>query len=132
MTAAGTTCLCRQSTHSCSREHVRLYLTLLSLLPLLLQGPEDYMAVLLARADCLRHQLQASTGTSSGTGAEALGKLRAWFERGTQLMAASFPDVVDLTLRLPGYWAHVEGVVCQDLDAMRAVWENTTKGPLGK
>jgi hypothetical protein len=96
------------------------------------------MAVLLARADCLRHQIQP-TGTSSGnvagssgTAADALGKVRAWFQRGSQLMAGSFPEVVDLTLRLPGYWAHVEGVVCQDLDAMRAVWDNTTKGALGK
>lgn len=98
------------------------------------------MAVLLARADCLRHQIQP-TGTSSGNmaastdsgaAAEALGKLRVWFQRGTQLMARCFPEVVDLTLRLPGYWAHIEGVVCQDLDAMRAVWENTTKGPSGK
>jgi hypothetical protein len=96
------------------------------------------MAVLLARADCLRHQLlppAASTeppGSSGAVDAAALSKLRAWFERSTQLMAGSFPEFVDLSLRLPGYWAHVEGVVCQDLEGMRRVWEATTKGHLGK
>lgn len=94
------------------------------------QGAEDYMAVLLARADCLRHQLQP--GAAAAGSDLAASKLRAWFERGVQLMGSSFPDVVDLTLRLPGYWAHVEGVVCQDLEAMRGVWEATTKGALGK
>lgn len=99
------------------------------------------MAVLLARADCLRHQLQqqqqqhtAATAPAGDTATTTttLAKLRAWFERGMQLMAASFPDVVDLTLRLPGYWAHIEGVLCRDLPGMRAVWEAAVKGPLGK
>lgn len=94
------------------------------------------MAVLLARADCLRHQLpptgSSQSNGSSGSGSNTLPKLRAWFERGVQLMGGTFPEVVDLTLRLPGYWAHVEGFVCQDLDAMRAVWEHATKGHLGK
>jgi hypothetical protein len=97
------------------------------------------MTVLLARADCLRHQLLpaapsgSEAASSSGVAdAAVVSKLRAWFERSTQLMAGSFPDVVDLTLRLPSYWAHVEGVVCRDLEAMRKVWEATTKGHLGK
>lgn len=94
------------------------------------------MAVLLARADCLRHQLpptgSSQSNGSGGSSSDALPKLRAWFERGVQLMGGTFPEVVDLTLRLPGYWAHVEGFVCQDLDAMRAVWEHSTKGHLGK
>lgn len=96
---------------------------------LCMQGPEDYMAVLLARGDCLRHQIQPGSRPACDV---AVSKLRAWFQRGTQIMASTFPDLVDFTLRLPGYWAHVEGVVCQDLDAMRAVWESTTKGALGK
>jgi len=92
------------------------------------------MAVLLARADCLRHHLQPSHASSSSVSPDpaALSKLRAWFERGSQLMSTSFPEVVDLSLRLPGYWAHVEGVVCEDLQAMRGVWEGAVKGPLGK
>jgi hypothetical protein len=33
---------------------------------------------------------------------------------------------------LSGYWAHVEGLVLGVLAAMRAVWEETVKGPLGR
>jgi hypothetical protein len=95
---------------------------------LLLQGPEDYLSVLLARADCLRHQLPSPADPSSA----ASGKLRAWFARARDTMAQYFADTVDRSLRLPGYWAHVEGLVLGDLAAMRAVWEETVKGPLGR
>jgi hypothetical protein len=95
----------------------------------LLQGPEDYLQVLLARADCLRHQLPSPADPTS----EAAARLRAWFARARDTMAQYFADTfVDRTLRLPGYWAHVEGLVLGDLAAMRAVWEETVKGPLGR
>jgi hypothetical protein len=84
--------------------------------------------VLLARADCLRHQLP----TPAAASIEAAGKLRAWFARARDTMAQYFADAVDRSLRLPGYWAHVEGFVLGDLAAMRAVWEETVKGPLGR
>jgi hypothetical protein len=91
------------------------------------------MAVILARADCLRHQLQQQQAVNLGSSsAEAAAKLRAWFQRGSELMASHFPQVVDRSLRLPSYWAHVEGVVLGDVAAMRGVWEEATKGQLGK
>ncbi|KAF6257164.1 hypothetical protein COO60DRAFT_1271527 [Scenedesmus sp. NREL 46B-D3] len=93
-----------------------------------MQGPEDYLSVLLARADCLRHQLPTPADASS----EAASKLRSWFARARDTMAQYFADAVDRSLRLPGYWAHVEGLVLGDCAAMRAVWEETVKGPLGR
>eukprot|EP00775_Hariotina_reticulata_P001716 gene1716-2059_t len=92
-----------------------------------MQGPEDYMSVLLARADCLRHQLAAQPGDS-----QLAAKLRAWLSRSSDLMAQYFPDQLDRSLRLPAYWAQLEGQLLSDLAAMRAVWEDTVKGPLGR
>ncbi|WIA33569.1 hypothetical protein OEZ86_006693 [Tetradesmus obliquus] len=93
-----------------------------------MQGPEDYLSVLLARADCLRHQLPTAAPAAS----EAAAQLRAWFARARDTMAQYFADSVDRSLRLPGYWGHVEGAVLGDLAAMRAVWEEAVKGPLGR
>ena len=92
------------------------------------QGPEDYLAVLLARADCLRHQLPTPADPSSA----AAGKLRAWFTHSRRTMTQYFPDYVDRSLTLPAYCAHVEGVLLGDLVAMRQVWEDTVKGQLGR
>eukprot|EP00879_Flechtneria_rotunda_P028124 GHRR01030203.1.p1 GENE.GHRR01030203.1~~GHRR01030203.1.p1 ORF type:complete len:418 (+),score=131.17 GHRR01030203.1:417-1670(+) len=93
-----------------------------------MQNVEDYMLVLLARADCLRRQLSTPPDIAS----EAVTKLRAWFRRSHDTITQYFPDLVESSLRLPSYWAHVEGVVLDDKAAMRAVWEETVKGPLGR
>jgi hypothetical protein len=85
------------------------------------------MSVLLARADCLRHQLTAQPADK-----ELAAKVRSWFSRSRDLMGQYFPDLLDRSLRLPAYWAHVEGHLLGDLAAMRAVWEDTVKGPLGR
>lgn len=92
------------------------------------QGPEDYLAVLLARSDCLRHQLPSPANPSSPPAQ----KLRAWFTHSRNTMAQYFPDYLDRSLRLPAYCAHVEGVLLADLEAMRAVWEATVKSRLGR
>eukprot|EP00878_Enallax_costatus_P019725 GHUV01020818.1.p1 GENE.GHUV01020818.1~~GHUV01020818.1.p1 ORF type:complete len:482 (+),score=163.78 GHUV01020818.1:194-1639(+) len=93
-----------------------------------LQGPEDYLAVLLARADCLRHQLPTPAGPSS----PAAGKLQAWFTHSRSTMTQYFPAYLDRSLSLQAYCAHVEGVLLGDLASMREVWEDTVKGQLGR
>lgn len=94
------------------------------------QGAEDYLAVLLARADCLRRQLPPEPAAAAAS--EPAAKLRAWFARCREVLGAFFPDLVDRSLRLPGYAAHVEGRLLGDLGGMRAVWEEAVKGPLGR
>lgn len=84
--------------------------------------------MLLARADCLRHQLPSPATPTD----EAAAKLRTWFRRASVTMARYFPNDLDRSLRLPAYWAHVEGVLLGDLAAMREVWDDTVKGPLGR
>lgn len=51
------------------------------------------MAVILARADSLRHQLSAAAAPTNAAAAAAAGSLRVWFKRGAELMAAQFPQV---------------------------------------
>eukprot|EP00878_Enallax_costatus_P036243 GHUV01040642.1.p1 GENE.GHUV01040642.1~~GHUV01040642.1.p1 ORF type:complete len:142 (-),score=28.37 GHUV01040642.1:308-733(-) len=96
--------------------------------PISLQGPEDYLAVLLARADCLRHQLPTPAGPSS----PAAGKLQAWLTHSRSTMTQYFPAYLDRSLSLQAYCAHVEGVLLGDLASMREVWEDTVKGQLGR
>jgi hypothetical protein len=48
------------------------------------------------------------------------------------LMREYFPDYTDYSLRLPGYWAHVEARVLGDAEAGQQVWEDVIKGPLGR
>ena len=113
-----------------------------------MQGPEDYMDVLLARADFLRRRIvaPATGGSSEGAGAggdqqqqqtaeeraAAAAALRALFASASELMAAYFPDFADRALRLPAYWAHCEAFVVGDAPAARAVWEAVLKGPLAR
>eukprot|EP00198_Chlamydomonas_reinhardtii_P004765 XP_001694101.1 predicted protein [Chlamydomonas reinhardtii] len=70
-----------------------------------LQSAEDYMAVVLARLDALRHRA---------------------------LLMSHFPDYVDRSLRLPGYWAACEEHVLGDVAAAREVWEGAIKGGMGR
>lgn len=52
------------------------------------QGYEDYMEVILARADCLRRQ-----------GPPAAERLRATFKAAAELLRSYFPDYVDRSYR---------------------------------
>ncbi|KAI8465892.1 MAG: hypothetical protein J3K34DRAFT_452483 [Monoraphidium minutum] len=102
-----------------------------------MQGPEDYMEVLLARADFLRRAAappaaDAAADARAEAPAAAAGALRAHFASAVGLMAQYFPDYVDRALRLPGYWAHAEAFVLRDAGAAREVWEAALKGPLGR
>ena len=113
------------------------------------------MQVLLARAEFLRRAYTAAAGQSgpnpsaptngstpstSGPAAAAAGatsgvtkeQLREHFSRATALMQEYFPDYMDYSLRLAGYWAHVEAQVLGDADAGQQVWEDVIKGPLGR
>jgi len=55
------------------------------------QGYEDYMEVILARADCLRRQ-----------GGPAAERLRATFKATAELLRSYFPDYVDRSFRWVG------------------------------
>jgi hypothetical protein len=103
---------------------------LLSPFSLHLQGSEDYLGVLLARADCLRRQLPDDATAAAASPIAAA--LRAWFGRSAAVMTQYFPDVQDVSLRLLGYAAHVYGLRLADLEGMRSVWEESVKGPLGR
>jgi hypothetical protein len=93
------------------------------------------MEVLLARADFLRHALPpppAPGAPAPSPPPAAASVLRAFFPEAAELMGSYFPDYADRSLRLPGYWAHVEAVALGDAAAARAVWEGVLKGPLGR
>lgn len=47
-------------------------------------------------------------------------------------MGQYFPDFIDRSLRLIGYWSHVEVYVLGDVAAARQVWEAAVKGALGR
>jgi hypothetical protein len=95
--------------------------------PPLPQGPEDYLEVVLARADFLRRAAAAPAAPAAAAGA-----LRALFSSASELMGSYFPDHLDRALRLPAYWAHCEAHALGDAAAARAVWEGVLKGPLGR
>lgn len=93
-----------------------------------LQGPEDYLGILLARADYLRRQLPPGAPLSP----EPLERLRAHFKSSWELMSECSPAYLDLSLRLPAYWSHWEVHVAKAPSEARAVWENLLKGPYGR
>lgn len=83
------------------------------------QGPEDYLEVILARAECLRRRHTP----------ELTQQLREFFGHATQLMASYFPDFLDRSLCLPSMWAHCETRAAGDPAAARQVWEGVLKTP---
>lgn len=110
------------------------------------QTAEDYMEVILARLDQLRHAaLSAGAGSgavaaaavvppapTSPAAVEAVDRLRACFSEASELMVSYFPDYVDRALRVPAYRARCEAFVAGDVAAARGVWEATLKGPMGR
>ncbi|KAG2446465.1 hypothetical protein HYH02_008457 [Chlamydomonas schloesseri] len=105
-----------------------------------LQSPEDYMVVVLARLDALRHTAVAAAEAAAAGGgagskkaaAAAAAALRSGFSSATELLMSHFPDYVDRSLRLPGYWAACEEHVLGDVPAAREVWEGAIKGGMGR
>ena len=112
------------------QEHAALYQRALAAG---LQGYEDYLGVVLARADCLRRR-----------GPAAAAALREAFSEGSQLLQRYFPDQTDPALRLPVYWAECEARAgggggssgnddsADGLAAGREVWEGVLRGPAGR
>ncbi|DBA73744.1 TPA: hypothetical protein ACH3X2_009718 [Trebouxia sp. C0005] len=81
-----------------------------------LQTADDYMEVVLARLDALRHR-----------GADRAQELKQGFQQAAELMQTYFPDYIDRTLRIHAYWADCEMHVGQDPAAAEAVWEGVLK-----
>lgn len=81
-----------------------------------LQTADDYMEVVLARLDALRHR-----------GADHAQELKQGFQQAAELMQTYFPDYIDRTLRIHAYWADCELHVSQDPAAAEAVWDGVLK-----
>jgi hypothetical protein len=87
-----------------------------------LGGPEDHVAVALARADALRRR-----------GPAAAPALRAAFSEAAALLAAQFPDYHDPQLALTAYWAESEARSGEGgAAASRAVWEAALRTAAGR
>lgn len=100
------------------QQHTSLYT---SALQAGLQTAEDYMEVVLARLDGLRHR---ST--------DQMQALRQGFQQAAELMQTYFPDYMDRSLRLHAYWADCELHIGKEAAAAEAVWENVLKSPMGR
>lgn len=86
-----------------------------------LQTAEDYMEVVLARLDGLRH-----------IGTDHIQDLRQGFKQAAELMQTYFPDFIDRSLRLHAYWADCELQLSKDPTAAEAVWEDVLKSSMGR
>ncbi len=95
------------------QQHATLYS---SALQAGLQTADDYMEVVLARLDALRHR-----------GADHAQELKKGFQQAAELMQTYFPDYIDRSLRIHAYWADCEVHVSQDPAAAEAVWESVLK-----
>ncbi|KAL3153941.1 hypothetical protein ABBQ32_013502 [Trebouxia sp. C0010 RCD-2024] len=100
------------------QQHTSLYS---SALQAGLQTAEDYMEVVLARLDGLRHM-----------GTDRMQALRQGFQQGAELMQTYFPEYMDRSLRLHAYWADCELHIGKDATAAEAVWENVLRSPMGR
>lgn len=100
------------------QQHASLYS---SALQAGLQMAEDYMEVVLARLDGLRHM---STDSKPA--------LRQGFQQAAELMQTYFPDYIDRSLRLHAYWADCEVHIGKDEAGGVAVWEDVLKGPMAR
>ena len=100
------------------QQHASLYS---SALQAGLQTAEDYMEVILARLDGLRH---IST--------DDMQALRQGFQQAAELMQTYFPDYIDRSLRLHAYWADCELHIGKDAAGAEAVWENVLKSQMGR
>ncbi|XP_024528014.1 squamous cell carcinoma antigen recognized by T-cells 3 isoform X1 [Selaginella moellendorffii] len=79
------------------------------------QTPSEYLDVFLTRVDGLRRQMAS------------VERLREVFQRAADLLANYFPDFVDRSLRLQGYWARMEVRLAKDISAARSIWERLVK-----
>ena len=100
------------------QQHVSLYS---SALQAGLQTAEDYMEVVLARLDGLRHMCT-----------DSMQSLRQGFHQAAELMQTYFPDYIDRSLRLHAYWAHCELHIGKGAAGAEAVWEDLLKGPMAR
>lgn len=100
------------------KQHASLYN---SALQAGLQTADDYMEVVLARLDGLRHR-----------GADHLQDLRQGFQQAAELMQTYFPDYTDRTLRIHAYWADCELHMGKDPAAAEAVWEGVLKSTVAR
>lgn len=95
-----------------------------------LQGPEDYMSVILAWLDGLRHRKRIMQEDRPGF--IPMSTLREEFSKAIDLMEQYFPDYLDLAFRLPAYWAHCEIAYDNNLDKAREIWSKTLQGAARK
>ena len=86
-----------------------------------LQMAEDYMEVVLARLDGLRHM---ST--------DSMQALRQGFQQAAELMQTYFPEYLDRSLCLHAYWADCELHIGKDAAGAEAVWEEVLRGPMAR
>lgn len=86
-----------------------------------LQTAEDYMEVVLARLDGLRHM---ST--------DSVQALRRGFQQAAELMKTYFPEYLDCSLRLHAYWADCELHIGKNAAGAEAMWEEVLKGPMAR
>ena len=98
---------------STEQQHAALYS---SALQAGLQTSEDYMEIILARLDGLRHKAQSG-----------MQDLRQAFQQAAELMQTYFPDYTDRSLRIHAYWADCELNLAKDPVAAEAVWEGVLK-----
>ena len=95
------------------QQHAALYS---SALQAGLQTADDYMEVVLARLDALRHR-----------GPDHIQDLRQGFQQAAELMQTYFPDYIDRGHRVHAYWAECEIHLGKDPAAAEAVWEGVLK-----
>lgn len=86
-----------------------------------LQTADDYMEVILARLDGLRHN-----------GPQHIQVLIQGFQQAAELMQTYFPEYLDRSLRIHGYWADCELHMAKDSAAAEAVWEGVLKSPAAR
>lgn len=95
-----------------------------------LQGPEDYMSVILAWVDGLRHRKRIMQ--EGRPGFVPMSTLREEFSNAVDIMARYFPDYLDLSFRIPAYWARCEIVYGKNPDKAREIWSKTLQGAARK
>ncbi|GMH32232.1 hypothetical protein BSKO_00066 [Bryopsis sp. KO-2023] len=90
-----------------------------------LQGPEEYMTVLLAWLDVVR-VLKVSKREEGRPGFVPMEVVRQEFARAMEVMGSYFPEYMDKSHRIPAYWADCEiSFGGEDgLERARKIWED--------
>eukprot|EP00850_Spirogloea_muscicola_P000612 SM000002S05692 [mRNA] locus=s2:1682230:1687648:+ [translate_table: standard] len=89
-----------------------------------IQGAEEITGIFLTRADYLRRRASCERVEQS---TKTLRLLAQTLQRAHRHLDAHFPEYVDRSLSVIGYWAHVELDLAKDLAAARGVWEELIK-----